>query len=412
YTPVTDTFITAANGEAMPVAGQGTVRLLLGDKIVEEHGWLHLPGLAMRLKSVRMHRRLHPDAFFLASNEEVILGYPTFNLHIDDKEDVVLPCSPAPPGSNPDFISSLLVGPTDELTFQGAPATNTPGFGYSFQGTGGGPRRFLPFSQNHDTSSTRDVPSQYVPDSGSPSKRFTDNELHKLFGNRTFCDWSVLTKACEGGSVVNLKEKPISIGDLVNIRRNRRGKKAQIPPPGHTICVDMGYGDGVSPGGHQYALVIIDAGSRQCWSYGLRDKSGATLAAAFQQYFADIGPDRTSQLVRMLTDFDTSLIRGDVKWLLLSKGIKTLSSVPYRHSQNGLVERHWVTAVRMARSYLQEANLPRRFWFWALRTAFERMNVIPLEVDHPDHDGPLYITPFELYYGQMPDLCTLFPFGS
>ncbi|MGL5814549.1 MAG: hypothetical protein ACRCYW_14645, partial [Aeromonas sp.] len=96
YTTVSDTFITAANGESMPVAGQGTVRLLLGDKIVEEHGWLHLPGIAMRLKSVRMHCRLHPDAFFLASNEEVILGYPTFNLHIDDKEDVVLPCSPAP----------------------------------------------------------------------------------------------------------------------------------------------------------------------------------------------------------------------------------------------------------------------------------------------------------------------------
>jgi hypothetical protein len=65
----------------------------------------------------------------------------------------------------------------------------------------------------------------------------------------------------------------------------------------------------------------------------------------------------------------------------------------------------------MARSYLQEANLPRKFWFWALRTAFERMNMIPLNVANAG-DAPVHVTPFELFYSCKPDLRTLFPFGS
>ncbi|MGL4350411.1 MAG: hypothetical protein ACRCT2_07600, partial [Plesiomonas shigelloides] len=39
--------------------------------------------------------------------------------------------------------------------------------------------------------------------------------------------------------------------------------------------------------------------------------------------------------------------------------------------------------------------------------------MIPFEIrDHPGHDGPVYITPFELFFNQKPDLRTLFPFGS
>jgi Integrase core domain len=152
---------------------------------------------------------------------------------------------------------------------------------------------------------------------------------------------------------------------VLHIRRRRRGKSAKPCAPGHTLCVDIGFGDGVSPGGHRFCLVIVDAGSRQCWCYGLRDTSGSSIAKAFLQLFADIGPERTAGIRRILTDFDTKIIRGDSRRLLISKHIRIHSSVPYRHSQNGLVERHWGTAVGMARAYLQEANLPKRFWFWA-----------------------------------------------
>jgi hypothetical protein len=261
----------------------------------------------------------------------------------------------------------------------------------------------------HEQPSTRDVPSQYVPDSASPAvKRYTNEELHKLFGNRRLLDWKSIEEVCKGGKVTDFGETPLSIGNFVNLKRGRRGRKAKVPPPGHTICVDIAFGDGISPGGHRFALIVVDAGSRQCWCYGLRDLSGATLAEAFLQLFNDMG--NPPQLCRMLCDFDTKLIRGQVRQLLLRRNIRPLSSVPYRHSQNGLVENHWATAVRMARAYLQEANLPKKFWFWAIRTAFERMNMIPMEVGEDSEGKQRLSTPFKLFYGQQPDLRTLFPF--
>ena len=150
-----------------------------------------------------------------------------------------------------------------------------------------------------------------------------------------------------------------------------------------------------------------------CCCYGLRDLSGSTIADALLQLFVDMGKDLgNSPIRRVLCDFENKLVRGQACHLLLRREVRILSSVPYRQSQNSLVERHWATGVRMARSYLQEANLPKRFWFWAIRTAFERMNMIPMEVTRTVADKPILSTPFKLFYHQQPDLRTLFPFGS
>ena len=91
----TNMTICTANGEHLAVQGIGTVLLHLGGKLVLEHNWLYVPGLTMRLKSVRVHRRMHMDNYFIATHEECLLGYPTFSLEIDDSEDCVLPCTPA-----------------------------------------------------------------------------------------------------------------------------------------------------------------------------------------------------------------------------------------------------------------------------------------------------------------------------
>ena len=414
YEPVSDMYIAVANGEQVPVSGRGTVRLLIGSKVVEERGWLHVTALPMRLKSVRLHRRMHPDNAFIATHDECTLTYPSFAISIDDTQDCVTKCGPAPLGLAADFIDTPVVS-------SGSPPVS---YGHAFQSPRRRGRKFVPFPQTrdaldalspedlerHSRPSTRDVPTQYVPNSAAPTvQRFTNEELHKLFGNRRLLDWKSIAETCKGGTVTDFGETPLSIGNFVNLKRGRRGKKAKTPPPGHTICVDIGFGDDVSPGGHRYCLVVVDAGSRQCFVYGLRDISGSTLADAFLQLFVDMGNPK--HLCRMLCDFDTKLIKGQSQSLLLRRNIRILSSVPYRHSQNGLVENHWATAVRMARAYLQEANLPKKFWFWALRTAFERMNMIPLEVGTRPDGSKILTTPFELFYGQQPDMRTLFPFG-
>jgi hypothetical protein len=88
----------------------------------------------------------------------------------------------------------------------------------------------------------------------------------------------------------------------------------------------------------------------------------------------------------------------------------------------------------MARALLVEARMPKRYWFWALREAVIRMNVLPCRPGtpgtHTDHEAQEFedfpsssmgtarlasprplTTPFELYYGIQPDYRTLFQWG-
>jgi hypothetical protein len=73
-----------------------------------------------------------------------------------------------------------------------------------------------------------------------------------------------------------------------------------------------------------------------------------------------------------------------------------------RQSQNGLIERNWRTMVTMARAFLTDRQMPKRFWFYALRHAAQVMNYCP------GLRAGVLTTPFELAHGCKPDLRVLF----
>ena len=67
----------------------------------------------------------------------------------------------------------------------------------------------------------------------------------------------------------------------------------------------------------------------------------------------------------------------------------------------------------MARSFLADAKLPKKFWFWAIREANARMNLLPVTTKAEGDQRPEFMTtPFEAFYGEKPDHRILFPFGS
>ena len=109
----------------------------------------------------------------------------------------------------------------------------------------------------------------------------TDHDLHRYLGNRKLDNYESVMEVCKNGKLVTMGEIPRSIGDFVNAKRKRRGKRSSKPARGHTICIDIGYGCGTSPGGHRYCLFVVDKATTQCWVYGLRDLSGSTLVNAF-----------------------------------------------------------------------------------------------------------------------------------
>ena len=81
-----------------------------------------------------------------------------------------------------------------------------------------------------------------------------------------------------------------------------------------------------------------------------------------KQFLRDI---KTTPL-RLLTDFDNKLTKGDVEELLINKGIDIAASPSGRQHQNGLVKGNWKHMVQMARDYLANSLMPTKFWYFAL----------------------------------------------
>jgi hypothetical protein len=78
----------------------------------------------------------------------------------------------------------------------------------------------------------------------------------------------------------------LSISDVVNLKYSRHAKrlfpsKAAID----VVGMDIGYGEGVSPGGYQYCLIIIDRKTRKTWVYGLPSMGGNSLCDALWRVF-------------------------------------------------------------------------------------------------------------------------------
>ena len=111
----------------------------------------------------------------------------------------------------------------------------------------------------------------------------------------------------------------------------------------------------------------------------MNGSSGANVTKALWKFFIDAGGfPRTIQC-----NFDMRLIGGKAAALLRSHGVTVRAAPPSRQDHNGLVERQWAEITKMARSFLADAKLPKKFWFWAIREANLRMNLLLVTTGKP-----------------------------
>jgi hypothetical protein len=244
------------------------------------------------------------------------------------------------------------------------------------------------------------------PPSASPSiQRFNEQQLHRYFGFRHLKNWLDLENTGqETIKVIKGNERPMELGDVANIRYSRRNT-TPIPRPAEylrTVHMDIGYGDCVSIGGFRYVLLLVDRATRFQWIYGLRTMTQDNIIAALEKFHADAG----GLPHKIYTDFDPKLMAGDTEQWLLTKipdqPCRVSAAPSGRQNENGLVERAWQTTVNMARAYITDMQMPRSYWFWALRHANQVANYIPCKVNDE------LTTPFELVYGVKPDYRILF----
>lgn len=189
-------------------------------------------------------------------------------------------------------------------------------------------------------------------------------------------------------------------GDLATIRKSPQNT-APVPRPlsfDDVIHMDIVFAPEVALANTHYGLIFTDRYSQMTYMYPLQNLT-TDIIKQLDCFFAHLG----CLPKRLITDFDTKLIGGKARDHLNRLKIHVNTAAAFRQDKNGLAERHWQTLIAMARNWLLSAELPAKFWFFAVKRASEICNYFPLKLE----DGT-WTTPFTLAHGEKPDLRVLF----
>src|SRR3954470_2341235 len=157
-----------------------------------------------------------------------------------------------------------------------------------------------------------------------------------------------------------------------------------------------------SIGGNIYGFVIVDDYSRFCWTIFLPSKD--QTFPSFTQFARLCQNKMNSKIVAIRSDhggeFENYLFEKDCD----KHGIEHNFSAPRTPQQNGVVERKNRVLEELARTMLNESNLPKYFWADAISTACYVLNRIIIR-------PILNKTPYELLKGRKPNVSHLHVFG-
>jgi len=103
-------------------------------------------------------------------------------------------------------------------------------------------------------------------------------------------------------------------------------------------------------------------------------------------------------------DVDSAFISKAVVEWLMKKTIRLQLSAPYKHSQNGLVERAMQSVMNLARAAMSKYNTPARYWGYAVLNACDVLNTTCV----PNKNDTM--TPHEMIYKEKPDVSSYQPF--
>ena len=199
----------------------------------------------------------------------------------------------------------------------------------------------------------------------------------------------VLCDACQKGKQVKASFKSKNI---VSTTRPLQLLHMDLFGPSRTM----------SFGGNYYALVIVDDYSRFTWTLFLANKSDAFRA--FKRLAKVIQNEKNLHISSIRSDHGGEFENNLFETFCEENGIEHNFSSPRTPQQNGVVERKNRHLEEMARTMLNEANIPKYFWADAVSTACYVMNRIIIR-------PILKKTPYELYKGRKPNISHLHVFG-
>ncbi|WJZ90882.1 hypothetical protein VitviT2T_009997 [Vitis vinifera] len=157
-----------------------------------------------------------------------------------------------------------------------------------------------------------------------------------------------------------------------------------------------------SLGGKSYAYVIVDDFSRYTWVLFLSQKSEAFYE--FSKFCNKVQNEKGFSITCIRSDHGREFENFDFEEYCNKHGINHNFSAPRTPQQNGVVERKNRTLQEMARTMLNENNLPKYFWAEAVNTSCYVLNRILLR-------PILKKTPYELWKNKKPNISYFKVFG-
>ncbi len=156
-----------------------------------------------------------------------------------------------------------------------------------------------------------------------------------------------------------------------------------------------------SLGGSQYFLTFTDDYSKYTHVYLIKHKD--EVFSRFKSYQRLAEKETGHQLKALRTDNGGEYTSREFTSYLQQEGVDHQFTVPKTPEQNGVAERLNRTILDKARTMMADVSLPKHLWAEAVHTAVYLKNRSP--------SASKAKTPFELYYGSMPNIGHLKVFG-
>ena len=459
YRPVTGRRVRMGNNSFAPIVGCGSAVIAINGRRILIRECLHVPALRNPLYSLRAHQRQYGCGFIGMQGLGMFVFFPSFIVEVNTTTDCHLSYSAVgractmsaldyvqpiqshgaaatasvpsptpvlveddvveddvegsdPPDDDSDITPDLLPTyashwpkkppPTPSPTAQNPVSAHHPN------------RSSLPLecmsdedivaALHHPNTRLPPVRPCDTPNSSETKSTYTPEELHRLTGCRRFRNYQHIISGTKDGTLLNTGEFPLSLGTYATIPKAPRGKAVNrlLSKYLDIVHVDIAFGDCVSVGGYKFALILVDRATRYNWTFGLKSLQHNDIQAAFLAF-----RDEAGSLARQFRcDCDEKLFGSAVRSFLHTNHSSIAASPAGRQSSNGLVESHWKIMVHMSRAYLTEKQMPRTFWYYAIKHSARMMNMIPGKY------GSKLASPFMLAHGTRPDPRTWLPLFS
>jgi hypothetical protein len=230
---------------------------------------------------------------------------------------------------------------------------------------------------------------------------------HKRLGHINFAKMKKLNDMVDGipnlkidthyfcESCIKGKHKRKDISKKPSLRENEPLKLV------HTdICGPMSV---ASLGGHRYFTTFIDDTTRYTHVAFLKNKS--EVSTKFKEYATMIETQTGLKIKAIRSDYGGEYTGYPFQQFLKEKGILHKPVAPHTPEHNGVAERKNRTLVEMARTMIEDKNLPKSFWAEAISLSNYLLNRLPTKALEDK-------TPFEALFKERPNLENIKVFGS